>query len=92
MRRVAGTLPQHRRWAWERASPLPEWTCGRGGRTLRFAYEAGPCGYGAYQHLRDRGHDSVVVAPSLIPHKLASGSRLTGGRRRHLPACTGPAS
>ena len=43
---------------------------GRGGRTLRFVYEAGPCGYGVYRHLRDRGHDCVVVAPSLIPHKL----------------------
>ncbi|MFC7736662.1 hypothetical protein ACFQX4_12570, partial [Roseomonas sp. GCM10028921] len=42
---------------------------GRGGRTLRFAYEAGPCGYGVYRHLRDCGHDCVVVAPSLIPRK-----------------------
>jgi hypothetical protein len=24
---------------------------GRGGRTLRFAYEAAPCGYGVYRHL-----------------------------------------
>ncbi len=28
---------------------------GRGGRTLRFVYEAGPCGYGVYRHLRARG-------------------------------------
>ena len=27
---------------------------GRGGRTLRYGYEAGPCGYGVYQHLRIR--------------------------------------
>ena len=42
---------------------------GRGGRTPRFVYEAGPCGYGVYRHLRDRGHDCVVVAPSLIPRR-----------------------
>jgi transposase len=52
---------------------------GRGGRTLRFAYEAGPCGYGVYRHLRDRGHDCVVVAPSLIPRK--PGERVKTDRR-----------
>jgi transposase len=52
---------------------------GRGGRTLRFAYEAGPCGYGVYRHLRDRGHDCVVVAPSLIPRK--PGERIKTDRR-----------
>jgi transposase len=52
---------------------------GRGGRTLRFAYEAGPCGYGVYRHLRDKGHDCVVVAPSLIPRK--PGERIKTDRR-----------
>ncbi|MBB5696599.1 transposase [Roseomonas pecuniae] len=52
---------------------------GRGGRTLRFAHEAGPCGYGVYRHLRDRGHDCVVVAPSLIPRK--PGERIKTDRR-----------
>ena len=52
---------------------------GRGGRTLRFAYEAGPCGYGACRHLRDRGHDCVVVAPSLIPRE--PGERIKTDRR-----------
>ena len=52
---------------------------GRGGRTLRFAYEAGPCGYGVYRHLRDRGHDCMVVAPSLIPRK--PGERIKTDRR-----------
>ena len=42
---------------------------GRGGRELRFAHEAGPCGYGVYRRLRGRGHDCVVVAPSLIPRR-----------------------
>ena len=51
----------------------------RGGRTPRFVHEAGPCGYGAYRHLRDRGHDCVVVAPSLIPRK--PGERIKTDRR-----------
>ena len=52
---------------------------GRGGRTLRFADEAGPCGYGVYRHLRDRGHDCVAVAPSPIPRK--PGERVKTDRR-----------
>ncbi len=51
----------------------------RGCRTLRFVYVAGPCGYGAYRHLRDRGHDCVVVAPSLIRRK--PGKRIKTDRR-----------
>ena len=42
---------------------------GRGGRELRFCYEAGPCGYGIQRQLSGAGHDCVVVAPSLIPRK-----------------------
>ena len=37
--------------------------------TLRFAYEAGPCGYGRYRDLTGQGFDCQVVAPSLIPKK-----------------------
>jgi len=37
--------------------------------TLVFTYEAGPCGYGLYRDLTDRGFDCRVVAPSLIPKK-----------------------
>jgi transposase len=37
------------------------------GRTLHFVYEAGPCGFGIYRHLTDRGEDCVVVSPSMIP-------------------------
>jgi transposase len=51
----------------------------RGGRTLRFVYEAGPCGYGVYRHLRDRGVECVVVAPSLIPRR--PGERIKTDRR-----------
>ena len=36
---------------------------------LRFAYEAGPCGYGLYRDLTRQGFDCQVVAPSLIPKK-----------------------
>lgn len=35
--------------------------------TLRFSYEAGPCGYGLHRQLIALGHDCIVVAPSLIP-------------------------
>ncbi|OWK25295.1 hypothetical protein AJ87_11505 [Rhizobium yanglingense] len=33
------------------------------GRTLKFCYEAGPCGYGIQRQLAAAGHDCVVVAP-----------------------------
>src|SRR3954470_17199617 len=39
------------------------------GRTLRFCYEAGPCGYGIQRQLTTAGHECIVVAPSLIPRK-----------------------
>src|SRR6266446_3020392 len=39
------------------------------GMTLRFCYEAGPCGYGIQRRLSVRGHECVVVAPSLIPKR-----------------------
>jgi len=35
-------------------------------------YEAGPCGYGLYRTLTDKGVSCRVVAPSLIPKKPAS--------------------
>jgi hypothetical protein len=52
---------------------------GRGGRDLRFVYEAGPCGYGVYRHLRHRGHECIVTAPNLIPRK--PGERIKTDRR-----------
>jgi len=36
---------------------------------LRFVYEAGPCGYVIYRHLKSKGIPCVVVSPSLIPKK-----------------------
>lgn len=49
------------------------------GKSLRFVYEAGPCGYEIYRHLTRQGFDCAVVAPSLIPKK--SGNRIKNDRR-----------
>ena len=47
-------------------------------RRLHFVYEAGPCGFGIYRHLKTRGEDCVVVSPSMIPKR--SGDRVNGRR------------
>src|ERR1700737_5423694 len=52
---------------------------GDAGMVLRFCYEAGPCGYGIQRHVSARGHECVVVAPSLIPK--GAGDRGTTDRR-----------
>lgn len=52
------------------------------GVTLRFVYEAGPCGYEIYRSLTKLGFDCIVVAPSLIPKK--SGDRIKNDRRDAL--------
>src|SRR6058998_3219 len=49
------------------------------GCTLRFCYEAGPCGYGIQRQLTAAGHECVVVAPSLIPKR--AGDRVKTDRR-----------
>jgi transposase len=49
------------------------------GATLRFVYEAGPCGYDIYRFLTKLGLDCTVVAPSKIPRK--SGDRIKNDRR-----------
>ncbi len=46
---------------------------------LRFVYEAGPCGYQIYRHLRSKKIDCAVVAPSMIPKR--SGDRIKTDRR-----------
>jgi len=51
----------------------------RGGRPLRFCYEAGPCGYGIHRWLTALGHECEVVAPSLIPSR--PGERVRTDRR-----------
>ena len=50
---------------------------GRG--RLRFAYEAGPCGFWLQRYLREQGQDCIVVAPSLIPKR--PGERIKTDRR-----------
>src|SRR6202790_2866256 len=52
---------------------------GGDGMTLRFCYEAGPCGYGVQRRLSTQGHECVVVAPSLIPKR--AGDRVKTDRR-----------
>ena len=51
-------------------------------RSLHLVYEAGPCGYSLYRHLKRQGLDCVVVAPSLIPKR--SGDRIKTDRRDAL--------
>lgn len=46
---------------------------------LRCVYEAGPCGYLIYRHLKSQGIDCAVVAPALIPRK--AGDRVKNDRR-----------
>jgi transposase len=52
------------------------------GAELRFAYEAGPCGYQVYRHLTARGLECLVAAPALIPRR--PGDRLKNDRRDAL--------
>ncbi|CAB3810573.1 IS110 family transposase ISSso6 [Paraburkholderia ultramafica] len=49
------------------------------GRHVRIVYEAGPCGYGLYRQLVQKGFDCIVCAPSLIPKK--PGERVKTDRR-----------
>ncbi|QBR04080.1 IS110 family transposase [Paraburkholderia pallida] len=46
---------------------------------IRVVYEAGPCGYGLYRQLVQKGFDCMVCAPSLIPRK--PGERVKTDRR-----------
>lgn len=54
----------------------------KGHKRLRFVYEAGPCGYEYYRHLKAKGHECVVAAPSKIPIK--PGERIKTNRRDAL--------
>ena len=45
---------------------------------LHFCYEAGPTGYGLHRQLTALGHSCTVVAPSLIPRKLAETRSVCG--------------
>jgi transposase len=48
-------------------------------RHIRVVYEAGPCGYGLYRQLIQKGFECMVCAPSLIPKK--PGERVKTDRR-----------
>jgi len=50
----------------------------RGGR-MKVAYEAGPCGFGLHDQLREDGIEVIVVPPSLIP--MESGNRVKTDKR-----------
>jgi len=50
------------------------------GAELRFAYEAGPCGYQVYRHLTGQGWPCLVAAPALIPRRTGA-LLLRHGRR-----------
>lgn len=47
-------------------------------KRIAFAYEAGPTGYGLYDHLRARNYSCLVLAPSTIP--VAPGSQVKTNR------------
>jgi hypothetical protein len=44
---------------------------GAGGRQLHVVYEAGPCGFVIYRHLRATGVGCAVVAPAPVPKKAS---------------------
>lgn len=48
------------------------------GQKVAFAYEAGPTGFGLYDHLTAAGHPCLVAAPSMIP--TAPGSQVKTNR------------
>lgn len=51
----------------------------RKGRTLRFVYEAGPCGFEIYRFLTEQKVSCAVVSPSQIPRR--AGDRVKTDRR-----------
>jgi transposase len=49
------------------------------GGKIKVAYEAGPCGFGLYDQLREDGVEAMVVPPSLIP--VESGNKVKTDKR-----------
>jgi transposase len=49
------------------------------GSKMKVAYEAGPCGFGLYDQLKEDGVEGVVVPPSLIP--IESGNKVKTDKR-----------
>jgi transposase len=46
---------------------------------IQVAYEAGPCGFGLYDQLKEDGVEGIVVPPSLIP--IESGNKVKTDKR-----------
>ena len=59
------------------------------GGELHIVYEAGPCGYALYRHLRAKGIECTVVAPSRIPKRAGAP---IGAMPKCWRGCTAPAS
>ena len=51
--------------------------------SLRFCYEAGPCGFGLHRQLTSMGYDCMVVAPSNTPTR--PGDRVKNDRATRPP-------
>jgi transposase len=49
------------------------------GGKIKVAYEAGPCGFGLHDQLKEDGTEVIVVPPSLIP--IESGNRVKTDKR-----------
>lgn len=49
------------------------------GSKIKVAYEAGPCGFGLHDQLKEDGVEGIVVPPSLIP--IESGNRVKTDKR-----------
>ena len=49
------------------------------GSKIQVAYEAGPCGFGLHDQLREDGIEGIVVPPSLIP--IESGNKVKTDKR-----------
>lgn len=49
------------------------------GRKLHFVYEAGPCGFYLYRHLKKQDLECTMVSPSMTPRR--SGDRIKTDRR-----------
>lgn len=50
-------------------------------KSVEFAYEAGPCGYGVYRQLTDLGLDCRIVAPSHTPVRPGNRQKNERGTR-----------
>ena len=60
------------------------------GAELRFVYEAGPCGYEIYRHLRAQGFTVMSSHPPWSPSAVGIASRPTGAMPAIWLVCTAP--